>query len=290
MSIDVLDGIREEEYTGENRCNPCTVLNVIIAGVLGLAISLKSKRSGIIVFSLSVIIIYLRGYLVPGTPSLTKQYLPARVLRWFGKEPKPNLDTGLSTDYTDSTDDTITEDTRTGQETDTQSELNVEQYLLTQNIVEPCEEIDDLCLTSEFETAWLEEIDQINTENITADEAASLISNGANEELEIVEYGDARVLTIGDTEVGKWPSHAALIADVTAARVIEKRDQHWNQYKPEKKGELLMSVRLFLETCPTNKGSISMNEETVESCCQSYNIIAVTCDETGERLFEHPIE
>lgn len=291
--MELIDRIRQDEYTGENRCGPCTVLNVVIATILYFIISRKSKLGGIVIGGLSILIVYFRGYLIPGTPSLTKKYLPENVLQWFGKESTPNLNTGLgagSTPKVDSADDKTVENTNTEQETDSELEMTAEQYLLEQQIIEPCEDVDDLCLSTEFETAWLEKIDQIDVDNITADDAASLIGNNTDDELEVVEYGGARVININGAQVGKWPSDAAVIADVTAAHLLEERDQDWSQYKPEQKGELLMSVRLFLKKCPTSGGKISMNEEVVESCCQSHKIIAVTCDETGERLFEHPID
>lgn len=117
-----------------------------------------------------------------------------------------------------------------------------------------------------------------------------MIGHTGDDELEIVDYGDGSVVTLDGTRVGTWPSDAALIADVAAARLFADRDHRWDQYNPEQRGELLTGVRLFLETCPTSGGPISMSEETVESCCQSHDILAVTCDETGERILELPVD
>ncbi|ELZ88521.1 hypothetical protein C453_01615 [Haloferax elongans ATCC BAA-1513] len=46
---------------------------------------------------------------------------------------------------------------------------------------------------------------------------------------------------------------------------------------------------MFLETCPTTGGDIQLSEEVVESCCSSHRVIAVSCEESGERLFEHSL-
>ena len=46
---------------------------------------------------------------------------------------------------------------------------------------------------------------------------------------------------------------------------------------------------MFLETCPTAEGGVELTEETVESCCSSSTVVAVVCEETGERLFEHEL-
>ena len=37
--MDVLDTFRQPEYTGDNRCIPCTVVNVAIAAVLAALIA-----------------------------------------------------------------------------------------------------------------------------------------------------------------------------------------------------------------------------------------------------------
>jgi hypothetical protein len=89
MIRELLETVRQPEYTGENRCPPCTVVNVLLAAALGSLVSRRSKPAGAAVTAVSVGLIYLRGYLVPGTPELTKRYLPPSVLRWFGKEPDP---------------------------------------------------------------------------------------------------------------------------------------------------------------------------------------------------------
>ena len=95
MIRELLRTVRQPEYTGENRCLPCTVVNVLIAAVVGVAVSKRSKPAGAGTVAGSLALIYLRGYLVPGTPALTKRYLPPTALRWFGKEPSVALATGL---------------------------------------------------------------------------------------------------------------------------------------------------------------------------------------------------
>ncbi|TKX73588.1 hypothetical protein EXE46_13545 [Halorubrum sp. GN11_10-6_MGM] len=82
------DRIREPEYTGENRCVPCTVLNGVLAVALTAAAAVFGPVAAAVVLTASLGSIYYRGYLVPGTPELTKRYLPDRVLRVFGKAPE----------------------------------------------------------------------------------------------------------------------------------------------------------------------------------------------------------
>jgi len=88
--------LERPEYVGENRCLPCTIVNVLIAVALSSALWVIGVRVGAAAlgtaagagaFVLSLSAIYLRGYLVPGTPVLTKRYFPAWLLRPFGKAP-----------------------------------------------------------------------------------------------------------------------------------------------------------------------------------------------------------
>jgi hypothetical protein len=83
----VLDTLGQPEYTGENRCLPCTALNLAVA--VGVAVVVGRRRRAVAGawLAVAVALIALRGYLVPGTPELTKRYLPDRVLAWFGKDP-----------------------------------------------------------------------------------------------------------------------------------------------------------------------------------------------------------
>ena len=81
--------LRQPEYTGENRCTPCTVVNIAIAVVVSGLVATVFPPAAVAVFVASVVAIYLRGYLVPGTPTLTKRYLPDSVLKLFDKYDPP---------------------------------------------------------------------------------------------------------------------------------------------------------------------------------------------------------
>ncbi len=83
---DQLDRLRQPEHTGRNRCKPCTALNVLLAAVLAVATGLlfgsdtvSSAILTLTLFLFSIATIAVRGYLVPGTPWLTKTYLPDRI-------------------------------------------------------------------------------------------------------------------------------------------------------------------------------------------------------------------
>mgnify|MGYP006914280394 CR=1 FL=1 len=81
--------LRNPAYTGENRCLPCTGVNLAVTAVAALAAGMVWVPLGVGVAAVGVGVatVALRGYLVPGTPELTNRYLPDRVLRWFDKAP-----------------------------------------------------------------------------------------------------------------------------------------------------------------------------------------------------------
>lgn len=86
MGMEALFRLRREEHTGEQRCWPCTLVNILIVVGLAAALGHVSRPLAIALMAAGLVLIYLRGYLIPGTPELTRRYLPGRVLRLFGKE------------------------------------------------------------------------------------------------------------------------------------------------------------------------------------------------------------
>ncbi|MFC6764475.1 hypothetical protein, partial [Natrinema soli] len=225
MQIDVVDDLRQPEYTGENRCEPCTVLNLGIAAVLGSAVARKSRLGGLLAVGISVALIYLRGYLVPGTPTLTKRYLPPEVLRWFGKEPEPDVASGLGgvdsaadTGDVTSFDETEALDTddaaaTAGESTAPEAEpapVDLETLFLEHDILEPCDDRDDLCLTADFEADWFDEIDALDESGIDAAAAVDAFGFDADpDEFELSERGESRSLLSRSGAAGRWPSRAA---------------------------------------------------------------------------------
>ncbi|ELZ16284.1 hypothetical protein C478_03707 [Natrinema thermotolerans DSM 11552] len=309
MQIDVVDELRQPEYTGDNRCEPCTVLNLVIAAILGSIVARKSRLGGLVAVGVSIALIYLRGYLVPGTPTLTKRYLPPAVLRWFGKDPEPTVASGLGGSPTTETDrdstaaDAVTFDEDAAVATDDTTSAadgdgtaaagadadpvaDLETFFLENDVLEPCEDRDDLCLTDEFEAVWFGEIDPLAESGVDVEAAVDAFGFDADpERFELSEHGEAYRLLSQTGAAGRWPSHAALLADVAASRALASWTDDWDAYAPETKGEVLNGLRMFLETCPSG-GDVRMGEEVVESCCSSHEVIAVTCEDTGERLFE----
>jgi hypothetical protein len=280
MAARAIDSLRQPEYTGENRCMACTVVNsvlaVAVAGVVGAGATAAGAAPSVAAaagggfLALAAASIWLRGYLVPGTPELTKRYMPERMLAWFGKAPEDASGLDGSTDATDPDDVTV----------------DPERVLLDVGAVEPCADVDDLCLNEAFAGAWQTEMDAID--DIAVDDALATFGF-EDDDYELSRYDDAVLLNRGPHRIGQWPSEAALIADVAGARALADRHPDWAAMDPVAKGRVLNGLRVFLETCPDGSAA-QFREDTVESCCSSYDVVTVECTGTGERLFEQRVD
>lgn len=251
--------LRKSEYTGENRCVPCTLVNLVIAIVIAAVASTVSIPVALTILGLSLLLIYTRGYLIPGTPTLTKRYLPERVLRWFDKYP----------------DATVPAD----------EEIDVEAVLKAANAVTDCEHTDDLCLTDDFQNAWRNRITTLRENDTTRDDLATILDVN-RDRLSFTDHGTAFVATADDRRIGQWESHAAFIADVAAALELRDRYPPWQHIDIAHRSRILNGLRIFLDHCPECDGPITLAQDVVESCCRSIDVVASTCDDCGTRLFE----
>jgi hypothetical protein len=277
-----IDRLKRPEYTGENRCPPCTIVNVVIAIVVsvvvaGVLVGAGESTYALIAAAVTIVVslatIYFRGYLVPGTPRLTKQYFPMWLLEKFGKT--------LSA-----------AETRRVRENGEDTELDegsVEAVLIHADVVAVCRGGDDLCLTDQFRSDWHDQIATIQDGDTKRERLLSVLDAEEEIEIEFEDYGDAFEAEADGYHVGTWESQAAFIADVAAGQLLPDRLPAWDEYSSFERGELLQSLRLFLETCPSCGDPLSFGTDTVESCCTSHEVAAVTCDECGQRVFEAPV-
>lgn len=268
LGVESLDRFKQPEYTGENRCLACTAVNTVIAVALGAGIgvgvtSFVSAPAGVVsaatVLVLSMLAIYFRGYLVPKTPELTKQYFPPWLLSLFGKDPAE-------------AEPVITA-------------IDPERELVTARALEECEDGDDLCLTDSFRADWDAEIRHLRENGTDRKELLELL-NVDEQTVEFREHGAAFQAFVDGTAVGTWESEAAYMADLAAANALQSYHPKWESLAIEAKGQLLSGLRLFIEDCPSCGGEPAFATDTVESCCSQYEVAAVSCSDCDARLFE----
>lgn len=263
MSQGVLDRVRRPEYTGENRCLPCTATNLLIAAVVTAALAVLVPPAALVFAVVAIGSIWLRGYLVPGTPELTKRYFPEWLLAKFDKAPTPDREPISAADF------------------------DPETVLLESGVVEPCEG-EDLCLTDDFERAWRGHIDAMADDDALRVELAEQLGLDA-EEVTFESHGDAYLARDGTARIGQWESRSALLADLAAATELPEWVE-WDRLDSRARSQLLSGLRVFVETCPNCGGIVTADTETVESCCRSHTVVAVGCENCGDRLLEVPYE
>lgn len=299
MSTSVLDRFRQPEYTGPNRCIPCTAANVIIATALSLAVRYTwavvvgpfAWAVGGILFAAGLTATWLRGYFVPGTPEFTKRYFPNWLLSLFDKTSHlANTPGGIKTAAVEGDEGTTAESAEadaTDDEPTSPKDVDPEAFLLSAGIVEPCDQEDDLCLDEGFRVEWHERMRTIRDEAAERDELARELELDS-EAIEFEEHGDAFVAHTNDEPLGQWESRAALVADLAAAREFPEwlNGDDWDALPPETRSQVVRGLRIFLNTCPICEGPVASDIETVESCCRSHDIVAASCDTCDARLLE----
>jgi hypothetical protein len=258
---DALSRLRQPEYTGENRCIPCTITNAVIAVLLAGVLALVSVPLAVIFAVVAAGSIWLRGYLVPKTPELTKRHFPDWLLAKFDKAPEPAPDPP--------------------------SDFDPEDVLLEADVVEPCAEVDDLCLTEGFESAWRTRIDALENEDELREELADQLDLDSGT-VTFDTYGDAFIARSDETQVGQWESRGALLADLAAAKELPDWVDYWPRLSPQNRSQLLGGLRVFITECPTCGGAVTADTEVVESCYRSTTVVAVGCEDCGDRLLEVP--
>lgn len=295
MSRSLLFRYRQPEYTGENRCLPCTVANVTITGVLSLAIGYAWGKTvgqfawlmATMVFVVGLTAVWLRGYLVPGTPELTKQYFPDWLLGRFASgrtlRPTPDgSDAAVESEVANQKDDATSDADDVAPDPE---EVNVDAILLSASVVAPCEQQDDLCLDDRFRTGWYDRMQSIHDEATERDDLARELDVDPTT-IEFEDHEDAFVARTDDRHLGQWESRAALVADLAAARELSEWVEDWDTQAVTVRSQLLSGLRIFLETCPDCEGQVVTGTETVESCCTSRDIVAASCEDCGARLLE----
>jgi hypothetical protein len=272
-----LSTLKQPEYTGENRCLPCTVLNVAIAaaGAAALgAVLAGATPLGMLVaigtFTSATSVIYLRGYLVPGTPTLTRRYLPDRALAWFDKAPVagPRIEAAG----------------------DDASSVDPDALFRRISIVQEAPDGDDLALDPAFEAEWIDAVDEFAGTTGALREQVATAAGLEPKGLEFERHPGSFDAYCGETLVARWESKAACQADVAAQAIMPLFDPEWGHRSYGARSELLGALRLFLEICPTCRGHVSLSHEVVSSCCSSRDVVAATCEGCKARVFEVGID
>jgi hypothetical protein len=264
---------RRPEYTGENRCLPCTGLNLLIViCASGLLQYWGEPVVGLFVGGLGLFLIYARGYVVPGTPTLTRRFLPASLLAWFEHDEMPaGAEQPVERD----------------QSTDSGDQFDPEGSLRDAGALRTCPNRDDLCLDEVFRRKWNAAMNDAVGDVQSGVE--NLIPEPVNAPITVEFRGETVVARVSETTVAQWPSRAAVVADIAGGAVLAETDADWDDRDFADRTRLLGGLRLWLDRCSVCDGRLELGEEVVESCCRSVPVFAMTCTDCGARILEAPL-
>jgi hypothetical protein len=262
-----LDRVRRPEHTGENRCWPCTGVNVVLAAVAAGVVATRAVALAAVAFALSLSVVELRGYLVPYTPALTARYAPASVLRAFGKdagEPAADLRADLA-------------DRRA-------RAVDVDEFLTDRGVVASAgaEAANRLRLTEDFAADLRGRLAGLEAADVDEAAVAALFdaddASGVDRDYPAYEVG---------VRVRKWPSAAAVRTDVATHRVLAESAPGWAEVPVDQRATVFGRVRRLLPACPDCGGRLAETSESVESCCIDVEKYAVRCEDCGTHLREY---
>jgi len=244
-------------------------VNIAAGLVLGISVWLLiSAPAGAAVFAVSLLLIYLRGYLVPGTPSLTERYFPPWLLGWFGKR---SADIQPHTSYEGSEADGDWGDSR-----------EVEAILREADAI--VDVAGDLRLSDAFIEDLFSVVSEIDDTPTPADQPLNRLFGLRTNKFDV----DAGAIFL-DVENGfrvQWSTVPAFRVDIAAGRLLIDRVSDWTDLPPGNRNEVLEAVRLFLDRCPNCHGEVTITEQSVPSCCTDISVTAVECQECNTRFLE----
>ncbi|MBP1921524.1 hypothetical protein J2751_000517 [Halorubrum alkaliphilum] len=295
--------LRNPRYTGENRCVPCTLVNLLIAVVLAVGVAIVSTAWALVVLVAAVATIAVRGYLVPGTPALTKRYLPDRVLVLFDKAPERATVGFDGTDVEATAERNAVPQEGPDAPESTEPVFDAARVLVDGGVLVDDPVADDLVVDASFREAWERRSRELadrgsNTGQYVDTDRDSNADRRAlarfldidPDSVSLVDRGYAYVASIDGEPAGRWESRPAFVADLAASDVLTERWADWTTLPTAHRSELLGSLRLFVETCPTCDGTVTLDSTVVESCCRQYDVLAATCGDCGTRLFEADVD
>lgn len=286
------EGLRNPEYIGENRCVPCTIINIVIAAAMsvlaGLAVSAVGAGDsiafvlGTVVLVVSALLIYLRGYLVPGTPELTKRYLPRRVLALFGKDPvAAHTETSDGEHVVEFDEEGFKEAVEEITKRHEQA-VDPETFLEEVGAIEP-DGNDDYRLVGTFADTVQDQMATYREESIGTAVIATLFDTTPEEVDELDrEYPAYRI----GVRIRKWPSEGAWIADVATHEALAETTDRWPDLPLEQRIDILAWLRGLHPACPMCDGEIRFSDDIIESCCGRFEVTTIACVDCGERLRE----
>lgn len=246
--------LRDTRYTGTNRCWPCTALNsgVLVLAVGGL-VALGYRLLAVAILLGGTLTLALKGYLLPGTPSVGRR-LPRTVRDRFGKT------------------DPVTSRPATT--------ALVESGVLT----------DQLTLADDADAELLGEARTL-VEDRSRLEASVERCFPAVEEVSVTRsLGGGEnwfALDADEVTVEQWPARPVAALDVAAVSVLERAEIAWAERSPAERDHLLALVRYGTSTCPACETPFTAPDGPTVACCGGRSLAGERrCEPCGYALVD----
>jgi hypothetical protein len=284
--------VTKPEHTGENRCLPCTLVNAVGVALIAGALSRRRRSLGLLAALLGGAAIWLRGYVIPGTPGFAPRLVEPLPIDIGPHHPDdlgsgsvavagPNSFDGDRSDMTDATDMTdANADSDTDIDTDARNDsadrsapdgdrttvdsdgvggedaADPEAVMLA--LLDADALVDDgetLALDESFRTALYDRTRSLREESDTvlAERAAAIAGPAVGGEAH-----DGRILLAGSRDA--WLSRPVALAETAAAELLRERN-----VDDEVARAAARPLRAFLDTCPVCEGPVK--ETTLRDCC-----------------------
>ncbi|ELZ94117.1 hypothetical protein C440_10868 [Haloferax mucosum ATCC BAA-1512] len=234
--MSVIDTLKHSEHTGENRCLPCTAVNVFVVVLVGLALGVVwLPVAGFVAVAVGALFVYFWGYVVPGTPSFAPPLVAAVGLGGvFGHgeddtRQSESLDANVSPDVMLST-------------------------LLNADVL--VEDEDGLFLTDDARGEWEETMATLRT--ASDEDVADAVASALPFEATVAPEFDG--FSIDGPSMSVWLSRPQAIADVaTLYTVVERGVDSMVALAATE------PMRMFADVCPECGGPVE--ETTTRNCC-----------------------
>lgn len=265
--MSVLGALRNPEHTGDRRCVPCTVVNVVLLwfGINALVL-LGAPVVAVGVFVVGLAVIWLRGYLVPYTPQFAPRLVAATPIpdEWFHR----------------------TRGVGALSPADVDGETLIEE-LARAGVIDI--DGDQLLLARSFEERWHEAMDRLAAQSLSS-LAATLDSHPALPGARPVETDGQSWIALGGQSA--LVAHHVAVAELGAIEALEPAIDD-----PRRRLAMARPLREFLTTCPVC--GTEFEQSTEVACCGGHTnpretprqtLVCPTCEQEFLRFPPAPDE
>lgn len=165
--------------------------------------------------------------------------------------------------------------------------VDPETFLREADAIEPSDGDENLQFTAAFESRIEDHLEAFREEGVDRSVVAGIfgVDEDDVEDLER-EYVAFKIVYT----VRNWPSEGALEFDAATDAVLREESDRWEEVPPRQRYRILQSLRSFQDECFFCAGSIVVDDEPVESCCNQRLVLRLYCEDCERRFLEFSVE